>query len=102
MGKKSFPGPLLQGLYSHTSILLTAEGELGRESSSPPKQGLEQLKGAGLCQEVGRLGVLPVVAGAQTEAGSPLVGSLVEDTRAEGPQKAVSQDDKSTESVTQD
>lgn len=43
-----------------------------------------------------------MVAGAQTEAGSSLVGSLVEDTRAEGPQKAVSQDDKSTESVTQD
>lgn len=57
---------------------------------------------AGLCQEARRLGVLPVVADAQTEAGSSLVGSLVEETHAEGPQKAVSQGDESTESVTQD
>lgn len=54
-----------------------------------------------VCARKQEAGSPSCVADAQTEAGSSLVGSLMEEAHAEAPQKALSPDDKS-ESDTRD
>lgn len=88
-GKEKLPRPAA----SHTSLLsLQRELSGGRVRLHPRTDG----NGSEwqVCARKREAGSPSRVADAQTEAGSFLVGSLMEGARAEGPQKAVNPDDK--------